>query len=84
MIDKKKLKDVMKKQDLKQEKPTDPSMTLDVKNEDVEAQIDLYLKEKTGENLNKSIIFASVYKSDGCKDIFYIWPMTCACSGKFK
>lgn len=31
MIDKKKLKDVMKKQDLKQEKPTDPSMTLDVK-----------------------------------------------------
>ena len=34
MIDKKKLKDVMKKQDLKQEKPTDPSMTLDVKNED--------------------------------------------------
>ena len=40
MIDKKKLKDVMKKQDLKQEKPTDPSMTLDVKNEDVEAQIE--------------------------------------------
>ena len=38
MIDKKKLKDVMKKQDLKQEEPTDPSMTLDVKNEDVEAQ----------------------------------------------
>ena len=55
MIDKKKLKDVMKKQDLKQEKPTDPSMTLDVKNEDVEAQIDLYLKEKTGENLNALI-----------------------------
>ena len=49
------LKDVMKKQDLKQEKPTDPSMTLDVKNEDVEAQIDLYLKEKTGENLNALI-----------------------------
>lgn len=45
----------MKKQDLKQEKPTDPSMTLDVKNEDVEAQIDLYLKEKTGENLNALI-----------------------------
>ena len=39
MIDKKKLKDVMKKQDLKQEKPTDPSMTLDVKNEDVEAPV---------------------------------------------
>ena len=55
MIDKKKLKDVMKKQDLKQEEPTDPSMTLDVKNEDVEAQIDLYLKEKTGENLNALI-----------------------------
>lgn len=55
MIDKKKLKDVMKKQDLKQEKPTDPSMTLDVKNEDVEAQIELYLKEKTGENLNALI-----------------------------
>lgn len=55
MIDKKKLKDVMKKQDLKKEEPTDPSMTLDVKNEDVEAQIDLYLKEKTGENLNALI-----------------------------
>ena len=48
MIDKKKLKDVMKKQDLKQEKPTDPSMTLDVKNEDVDSEISRFRKDKTG------------------------------------
>ena len=36
MIDKKKLKDVMKKQDLKQEKPTDPSMkTTDLSRKDM-------------------------------------------------
>lgn len=40
---------------LKQEQPKDPSMTLDVKNEEAEAQIALYLKEKTGENLNHLI-----------------------------
>ena len=38
---------------LKQEKPTDPNMTIDVKNEEVEAQILVYMKEKTGEELNK-------------------------------
>ena len=50
MIDKKKLKDVMKKQDLKQEKPTDPSMTLDVKNEDVEAQIEFKCPDRADAN----------------------------------
>ena len=73
MIDKKKLKDVMKKQDLKQEKPTDPSMTLDVKNEDVEAQIDLYLKEKTGENSCKYLTL-----------LHFTMQTKRACSGKFK
>ena len=56
MIDKKKLKDAMNNdQDLTKEAPTDPNMTLDVKNEDVEEKIALYLKEKTGENLNTLI-----------------------------
>lgn len=56
MIDKKKLKDAMNNgQDLKKEEPTDPNMTLDVKNEDVEEKIALYLNEKTGENLNSLI-----------------------------
>ena len=32
--------------------PTDPNMTLDVRNDEVEAQVKLYMKEKTGENLN--------------------------------
>lgn len=56
MIDKKKLKDAMNNgQDLKKEEPTNPNMTLDVKNEDVEEKIALYLNEKTGENLNSLI-----------------------------
>lgn len=56
MIDKKKLKDAMNNdQDLKKEAPTDPNMTLDVKNEDVEEKIAQYLEDKTGENLNTLI-----------------------------
>lgn len=53
MIDKKKLKDVMKNsQDAMQNAPIDPNVTLDVKNEDVEEKIAQYLNDKTGENLN--------------------------------
>ena len=56
MIDKKKLKDAMNNdQDLTKEAPTDPNMTLDVKNEDVEEKIAQYLEDKTGENLNTLI-----------------------------
>lgn len=57
MIDKKKLKDAMEHKDTepKPQVPTDPDLTIDVKNEEAEKQIDLYLKEKTGENLNKLI-----------------------------
>lgn len=55
MIDKKKLQDAIKNGDQKEKEPTDPNMTLDVKNEDVEAQIGRYLEEKTGENLNALI-----------------------------
>ena len=40
MIDKKKLRNAINKsQKAMQNKPTDPSMTVDVKNEDLEAQI---------------------------------------------
>lgn len=55
MIDKKKLSNVLNKQSAQPKAPTDPNLTLDVKNEEVEAQIKTYLKEKTGDNLNTLI-----------------------------
>ena len=56
MIASRKIKDAMNNdQDLKKEAPTDPNMTLDVKNEDVEEKIAQYLEDKTGENLNTLI-----------------------------
>ena len=41
-----------------QNAPTDQSMTVDVKNEELEAQIKVYTKEKTRENLNQLIEIA--------------------------
>ena len=59
MIDKKKLRNAINKsQKAMQNEPTDPSMTVDVKNEDLEAQIKVYTKEKTGDNLNQLIEIA--------------------------
>ena len=53
MIDKKKLKNAINKsQKAMQNAPTDLSMTVDVKNEELEAQIKVYTKEKNRENLN--------------------------------
>ena len=48
MIDKKKFKNAINKiQKAMQNAPTDQSMTVDVKNEELEAQIKVYTKEKT-------------------------------------
>ena len=59
MIDKKKLKDAINNnQKAAQNGPTDPNMTIDVKNEELEAQIKVYTKEKTGDNLNQLIEIA--------------------------
>ena len=56
MIDKKKFKNAINKsQKAMQNAPTDQSMTVDVKNEELEAQIKVYTKEKTRENLNQLI-----------------------------
>lgn len=49
MMDKKRLKSVMLEK--KGEAPTDPELTLDVKNPEVEAQMRAYSREKTGESL---------------------------------
>ena len=59
MIDKKKFKNAINKsQKAMQNAPTDQSMTVDVKNEELEAQIKVYTKEKTRENLNRLIEIA--------------------------
>ena len=59
MIDKKKFKNAINKsQKAMQNAPTDQSMTVDVKNEELEAQIKVYTKEKTRENLNQLIEIA--------------------------
>ena len=45
----------MKEKKLKQEMPKDPNLTIEVRNDDLEAQILLYRESKTGEQLNKVI-----------------------------
>lgn len=55
MIDKKKLTNVLNNKEEQTKKPLDPKLTPDVKNGEVEAQIKVYLQEKTGENLNRLI-----------------------------
>ena len=52
-----------------QNAPTDLSMTVDVKNEELEAQIKVYTKEKTRENLNQLIEIARTF--DSCHCFFY-------------